>query len=178
MAIIQCPKCLHAIQYHGIPDGTEFVAVTVHDWKIILASSFDPSHKKMHEDTGHPYLYRSDTIETDFPGVLHKGWKCPECNSILFFGAGGHLVAAYEKDEAPDVSTTDNNEPATAYMVFDDYTWDALTEAAIPNRMISKSFKETGKAYVLSDQSVCTYAADNGDIFTYRSIELTRELPK
>ena len=131
----------------------------------------------MHEDTGHPYLYRSDTIETDFPEFLHKGWKCPECNSILFFGTGGRLVAAYEKDEAPDVAVPDSNDLTTAYIVFDDYAWDALTEAAIPNRMISKLFKGTGKAYVLSDQSVCTYVADNGGNFTYRSIELTKGVP-
>ena len=54
MAIIQCPKCLHGIHYHGIPNGTEFVAVAVHDWEIILASSFDPRYKKLHENTGYP----------------------------------------------------------------------------------------------------------------------------
>lgn len=72
MASIQCTNCKLGIHYHGEPEGIEFILIERKDWDKIISSNFDPKNKKINAQTGYPNLYRTDTIEEDFPNAVKK----------------------------------------------------------------------------------------------------------
>lgn len=142
MASVQCPKCRNSIRYHGEPMGIEFVMISSENWERIIVSEFNPKIKEYIDDTSYPKLYRTDTIEDDFPGMIIKYWKCNECGTIMFFDGQNRVREIYSEVVNYEGILEDGKE----YMVFDDYTWDKITEAALP--VMSLREKCIGNKYI------------------------------
>lgn len=151
MASIQCSKCNTGIHYHGESNGIQYYFIKKNDWKKICTSYFD-KYNKIFSEGNLPKLFRSDTIEEDFSNNIIKAWKCPNCGLMMFFGKNGEIKKEFE----PDINNNNNifpNKPDSykEYVVFDDYTWDKLTESAIPDNEIAKHYKPTHIAKITTD---------------------------
>lgn len=85
MASIKCGKCNAAIRYHGEPCGIEYIMISKENWRMMASKVFDSNNKEFCGDGQTPKLYRTDTIEVDFPKMLARYWKCPICGSLHFF---------------------------------------------------------------------------------------------
>ena len=92
-------------------------------------------------------LYQTDTIELDFESSIHKAWKWPKCKSLMFFDRNGKVVEAYKT--APHRELVDTEE-GCRYVVFDDYSWDIITESASPDWMINKKFTPASFSQLIS----------------------------
>ena len=128
MASIQCGKCKNGIHYHGEAKGIVYYIISKHDWDIITSSKFDPSNKEFLEGTNIPKLFLAETIESDFPNSIKKIWRCPECGSLLIFDVDGNLIEMFE--ESTGISPV-NKDMKFGYLVFDDYTWESLTDSKL-----------------------------------------------
>ena len=171
MASIQCTKCKTGIRYHGEPEGVEYVFVRVKDWDKITSTSFDPLNKQYANESTIPKLFQSDTIESDFEELIIKAWKCPVCGSIVFFDRHGRVIGTYEERHGEN---TDEFDPDDTYVVFDDYSWNALTDLAIPNAKITKQFSPS--IYAELNESRITFFMSNGDVKKiYKRVEAPSE---
>ena len=92
MASVLCNQCKSGIHYHGEPSGIKYIFIKDIDWKLIVSTSFDPNYKEYSEPSGSPKLYQTDTIEIDFSKEIHSAWKCPHCDSIMFFDSYGNVT--------------------------------------------------------------------------------------
>ena len=165
MASILCSSCKCGIHYHGIPNGTEYIWIRDEDWKRITSAVFDPTNKVYADDGWQPELYRTDTIEEDFPNAIKRFWKCPECGTLLFFGNKGKMLAAYKP-----VITDENQEKCSVSGVcFSDHHWDDITEAGIPDNRIPDNVHEVNRIEV-SDDTVLIRNVDGSEIRMYRRI--------
>ena len=138
MASVQCPKCRNSIRYHGEPMGIEFVMISSENWERIITSKFNPKEKEYVDSTKYPKLLRTDTIEDDFPGMVIKYWKCNECGSIMFFDGQNRVREIYSEGGNYEGVLEGGKE----YMVFDDYTWDKITEAALPVSSLAGKYND------------------------------------
>ncbi len=161
MASIQCVKCKRGIHYHGEPDGIEYVFIKVRDWDRITATRFDAKNKQYVNGSSYPKLYQTDTIESDFEDLIVKAWRCPECGTFLFCDEHGRVERAYEEDGSEG---SEKKRVGKDYVVFDDYSWDLLTDSAvanwkIPKRLISStyaSFSDSGLTLIRAGGEVIT----------------------
>ncbi len=164
MASIQCIKCKAGIHYHGEPEGIEYIFIKKKDWNKIISTRFDSRNKQYINGSSSPALYQTDTIESDFKESIMKAWKCPKCGAFIFFDEHKYVKRIYEEDnrikyaERPDICE---------YVVFDDYSWDTITESAIPNRKISKLFNPLIYAN-LTDSKLILIWKDSGVTKTYK----------
>lgn len=139
MASIQCSKCNTGIHYHGESNGIQYYFIKKNDWKKICTSYFD-KYNKIFSEGNLPKLFRSDTIEEDFSNNIIKAWKCPHCKLFMFFNRNDEITNEFEPikiDNTNIISASTDSQ--TDYIVFDDFTWDKLTERAIPNNEISSN---------------------------------------
>ena len=136
MASIQCIKCKAGIHYHGEPAGIEYVFIRLEDWDRIITTRFDSMNRQFINGSTFPKLYRTDTIESDFAGFIVKAWKCPECGTFIIFNEHGRAVGAYEEDD----KECEKKKISFDHVVFDDYSWNALTDSAVANWKIPKQF--------------------------------------
>lgn len=166
MASIQCDKCRFGIHYHGDPEGIEFVFIKNDDWTIISSSKFDPKNKQFRTGQTSPMLYQTDTIELDFEDSIRKAWKCPKCGTIMFFDSQGKITASYEEAFELESLKIDSK---YNFVVFDDYSWDVLTESMMPNWKISEQFTPSGMARLTSRELIL--AESGGRIKTYKRLE-------
>lgn len=148
MASLQCGNCKYGIHYHDEPSGIEYVMIAFSDWAEITAAKFDPE-KKILDKTGYPKLYRTDTIEEDFPGAVKKFWKCPKCGTLFFFDENGKVITSYipDTDSMPDIVERD-----WMGICFDDYQWGKLTEAALYDEQLPEKVKNFYKIYISEDE--------------------------
>lgn len=153
MASIQCIKCKSGIHYHGEPEGIEYVFIRAKDWDNIISSRFDPNHKLYLGAGSSPMLFQTDTIEADFEDLIGKAWKCPKCGTIMTFDKNGRVIQAFEIDDSKKRGKSDTS---SDYVVFDDYSWNILTESAISNSSIPKQFKPTFCAKLTESNLVIT----------------------
>lgn len=167
MASIQCSKCKMGIHYHGEPDGIEYVFITIRDWTRITASRFNRENKEYFEGSSIPKLFQTDTIEEDFPAAVHKIWKCPHCGSLMIFDGHGKVTEAFENVfTMPDKGRTVTAE----YVIFDDYSWNQLTELALPDWKIGTQVSPTLLAG-RTDSQIYIYDEDSNLLRVYRKIE-------
>ncbi len=132
MASIQCSICGNRIQYHSEPSGVEYIYFRKGIWTDICSRCFDRDDKQMDETGKYPKLYRSGTIEEDFRGDYYKFWKCPKCNSLYKFTEDGSVEQVYvTSDKAVAGELVEEG------IVFDDYTWDRITEENIPDEKLT-----------------------------------------
>ena len=90
---------------------------------------FDPNRVHLDEAKRYPKLFRSDTIEDDFPGSIKKVWKCPKCGCIHAFDKKGKRIKSYHQSDAADLG-----ELLYEGLVFNDYTWEKITDKSLPNK--------------------------------------------
>ena len=128
MATLKCKVCGTGIHYNSEPSGIEYIFIKKEDWMLICDSRFSAEKKEMDEQGVYPKLYRTDTMEEDFSDMIVKCWRCPECDTVYVFDDKGNVTDVYQKDEAA-VEEIILNEG----VLFDDYTWDRITELAVPN---------------------------------------------
>lgn len=164
MASILCSKCHQGIHYHGEPNGIQYVMICKTDWDKIVSSDFDSRQKIIDQTSGYPKLYRTDTIEEDFPESVKKFWKCPHCATLHFFDTDGRVVSVYE----PAVLTKEKwGSGHIEGWFFDDYKWDELTEKMLPDSKLSSKTGELNELIVSSD-AVVMRNADTDMVNTYK----------
>ncbi len=161
MATLKCKIFEYGIHYNSEPSGVEYIFIKNKDWKLICDSKFDSNKIETDEQGLYPKLYRTDTIEDDFPNMIMKIWKCPECGSVYLFDKNGDVIKTFKKaDQRAD------GEIICEGIAFDDYTWDKMTELSIPNEKIKeiptlfvRVFEKMIEVYKKSDYSdyVCSY---------------------
>lgn len=148
MASTKCTKCGCGIHYHGEPCDIEYTFILESDWDRIISARFNASSKVYLNGSTSPLLFRSDTIEDDFSGAIFKFWKCPICGSLIFFNNEGQAIKTYVPMDQPA-------SPVASYdiigVIYDDYSWDALTEAAIPNTEIPQMYPPSKKIQLTKD---------------------------
>ena len=110
---------------------------------MITSSRFEPDNKQYYPGSKSPRLFAADSIEPDFPEMIVKAWKCPECGSLMFFGENGSVSATFEEDTNASIADPSMGD---RYVIFDDYAWDALTESALPDWKISEHFRPVSYA--------------------------------
>ena len=164
MASVKCSKCGYGIHYHGEPNGTEYIFILKADWEAITSSCFDPKDKVLDSNKDYPKLFQSDTIEEDFPGAVHKYWKCPKCGSLFFFDAEGNVTRMFAPtDQEDSVSISDDIENG---VIYDDYSWDALTEASIADNAITE--KHLPNATMQLSDKLCVIVDQSGNKTFFR----------
>ena len=128
MASIKCIQCDYGIRYTE-PSGIEYIIITADDWNTICESVFGPNRVQLDETGRYPKLFKSDTIEDDFPGSIKKVWKCPKCGCIHVFDKEGKRIESYHQS-----NTDDLGELIYEGIIFSDYLWEKITDRALPNR--------------------------------------------
>ncbi len=166
MASLQCKNCKYGIHYHDEPSGIEYVMIEFPDWIKITSAKFDLENKVIDIKTGYPKLYRTDTIAEDFPNAVRKFWKCPKCGALIFFDEKGKVKAEYIPN-GDDTQVTSGIE--WTGIAFDDYHWDELTEAALPDKQLIVGISGFYEIYISEDELVLKHGT--GDKLTrYRRI--------
>lgn len=167
MASILCSKCSQGIHYHGEPNGIQYAMITKADWDKIKSSKFDPSHKIIDPMNRYPKLFRTDTIEDDFPETVKKFWKCPFCGTLHFFDSEGLVLSAYEPGAFENENGDFNNIEG---WYFDDYKWDKLTEEAIPDFLLQERWGSLDEI-IISDKNVSMRHANDDHVATYKVLK-------
>lgn len=133
MASLQCSKCGEGIHYHSLPQDIEYIYFSKMVWESICSTRFDKNNKVMDESGVYPKLYRSSTIENDYPEQFVKIWKCPTCGTLHVFSAEGSVKNVFIKDNS--TNTYDYIEEG---VMFGDYLWSDITDQDISNdRLLS-----------------------------------------
>ena len=158
MASLQCTNCNNSIRYHGEPRGIEFTMISMENWERIISSVFNPEMKEYLDGTRCPKLYRTDTLENDFPEAIIKYWKCDKCGAIMFFNEQNEIDEIYIEH----VSIEENVSGGKEYIVFDDYKWDEITESALP--VTTLQGKVLGNKCILLDKKYILIKDDKGNI--------------
>ena len=141
-------------------------AVVKKDWNMIGSSRFDPRKKQYADGSPSPKLFQADTIESDFEDIIVKAWKCPECGTFMFFDRQGRVISEYKEDDSKDSKGAD---VICNYVVFDDYSWSALTDSAVPDWKLTKHFKP--KVYAkLSDSKLTLIDTDGYFLKNYKRV--------
>ena len=128
----------------------------------ITSSCFDSKTKVFDTNHDYPKLFRSDTIEEDFPANVHKFWKCPKCGSLLFFEDEGNVSIFVPLEQANSGSSADNIETG---VIYDDYSWDALTEASIADKDITEKFPPSLSMQLSNNQCMIVDQCGNKTFF-------------
>ena len=157
MASLQCSVCKNAIRFHGEPVGVEFVMILKEDWKKIVTSEFRPEAKTYISGTRYPKLFRTDTIEEDFPGMVKKFWKCQECGSLFFFDELKNVSESYVMSRE---EVCEDFQLQQEYIVFDDYLWDEIMESGLPVSKIEEKFKIFARAKMTKNYIIFKYDKD------------------
>lgn len=166
MASVKCSNCGFGIHYHGEPNGTEYVYISSIDWTEITSSCFNSRKKFLDANTGYPKLFRSDTIEEDFPAAIKKFWKCPKCDSLLFSDDEGNIINSFAPTEHGESAPTSNN--LESGVIYDDYLWDDLTEASIADNHIAEEYPPT--AFMQLSDTLCKITNPSGNTTCFRKI--------
>ena len=133
MASLQCSKCGEGIHYHSLPQDIEYIYFSKIVWESICSTRFDKNNKVMDESGVYPKLYRSSTIENDYPKQFVKIWKCPTCGTLHFFSAEGSVKNVFIKE-----NSTDTYDYIEEGVMFGDYLWSDVTDQDISNvRLLS-----------------------------------------
>ena len=150
MASILCSECNEKIHYHGVAEGIEYTLIDIKKWKNICNSKFDKNKKEYIQDGKYPKLYRSDTIENDFPDDILKFWKCPNCGCAMFFSSDKSVSKVFVKTDSVLMGSIQFEG-----LIFDDFLWQSFSENPIPNNGLgeispSAYIRGDGHSYVIS----------------------------
>lgn len=165
MASVKCSKCGFGIHYHGEPNGTEYIFISKADWEEITSSRFKSGEKVFDGERDYPKLFRSDTIEEDFPTAVRKFWKCPKCGAILFFDDKGNVINIFVPAEQDDSVSSDDIETG---IIYDDYSWDTLTEASIADKSITEKYPPNASMQL--SNNLCEIADQDGNKTFFRKL--------
>ena len=83
----------------------------------------------------------------------------------MFFDIHGNVIATYEESLDKKCLT---EEPDYNYVVFDDYSWDVLTESMIPNWKICQKFTPSMKARITNSELIVADA--DGKVKEYKCL--------
>lgn len=145
MSSLKCGICGKGLHLHGEPNGIEYIFFAAESWQQLLAQN--------------PV---SDLVELDFPGTFRKLWKCPDCRSLMFFGADeATVVSTYRLTAEP----VDDDGEAHIFFAYSDRTWDELTERGLDMQTTATLIPPL-RASVTGDY-LAIYQ-DNKKIATYR----------
>lgn len=161
MAGLKCEHCGHGIRYHGEPNGIELIMFSEAAWKSVVESTYDPLHEKIHDEypVPCPYLYTTDTIYDDFRGFYCKIWKCPQCGTLHVFD--NNDITRVIKVFIPCVDEVkDDRNAGDRFVIYDDMTWEQITELSIPNTEIERYYPPTFYALVAGN-GLSLYADKN-----------------
>lgn len=117
MSSLKCGICGEGLHHHGEPNGIEYIFFPAESWQQLLAEN--------------PV---SDLVELDFPGTFRKLWRCPDCQSLMVFGADEATVVSTYKLTAEPI---DDDGDARLFFAYSDITWDELTERGLDMQTIS-----------------------------------------
>lgn len=131
MASIKCRQCGFGIHYNSEPNGIEYIFIKKEEWECICHSKFRADMREMDETGQYPKLFRSDTIESDFPDAIQKVWVCPKCRCIHRFDLKGVVAETYQIQKLETKSDV-----VCEGVVFDDNRWETITESMIPNEQL------------------------------------------
>lgn len=131
MASIKCRQCGFGIHYNSVPNGIEYIFIKKDKWECIFHSKFRTDICEMDETGQYPKLFRSDTIESDFPDAIEKVWVCPKCKCIHRFDLKGVVTETYKIRKMEMKSDV-----VCEGIVFDDYRWETITESMIPDERL------------------------------------------
>lgn len=166
MASIQCSSCKHGIHYHGEPNGICYIIIETNDWKEIISSAFDAKSKIFDAQGQYPKLFRSDSIEEDFPDAVKKCWKCPKCGTLMLFDIYGKITGSYAQDNNLSLCEAIPNFDG---VIFDDYQWDKITESSIPNGRIPDYFTPTAHIQMYINGEI-TVTGENSILGHYHQV--------
>jgi hypothetical protein len=121
MSSLKCSFCGEGINYHGIPNGIEYVFFSASDWQSIEEENI-----------------KSDVLELEKYEKIVKAWKCPECGTFAFFNNRVKVNGVYTPKN--EISTDELKKPIEFGVFFEDYIWDEITETDIPASEILKTF--------------------------------------
>lgn len=167
MASIKCSKCGSAIRHHGEPCGIEFAMIPKGVWEQMQSAKFVANDKKYDECGQYPKLYRTDTIENDFPDLIVKCWKCPKCNTIHLFEKDGKVKQLFIPGENVEIEKT---EFFSEGVIFDDYQWDKLTEMAVPLEKLKEIIIEPMR-YLFEKNFLVISAREKEEYFQEKAID-------
>ncbi len=131
MASLKCSKCGEGIHYHSLPQDIEYIYFSNVAWEEICSIRFDKNNKVMDESGIYPKLFRSSTIENDYPGYFLKIWKCPTCGTLHVFSDNGNVKKIFVSDDSENI-----DDYAEVGIVFGDYLWADVTDRDISNEQL------------------------------------------
>jgi len=163
MASLKCNHCGFGIRYHDIPNGTQHYFYTKDAWEQIKAS--------------HMPIVCYDSDELGSVGHMHYVWKCERCGALAFFGEND---VAVERVFVP-ISDPSLSQDFTGlkFVVFDDYTMEAVFEAEITSEQLFETLGENCCRYALmSEKYLAIYGGedDRHAIALYEREELHNNL--
>ncbi len=111
MASLKCSKCGYGIHYHDEPNGTELHLFEKNEWLRLIKDTLPLSLYRLEGTKEHYYI-----------------WKCFECGSLHLFvkNSGVQIYGVYET--VNDMPNTVEISRLTNGILFDDVTWDYITE--------------------------------------------------
>ena len=153
MASLKCSNCGYGIHYHGISNGTEYILFDLNFWNWIITQKFD-KNKKTYDKSGYPFLYRSDSIQTEFVDKVYHFWKCKKCGTLAFFKPECNMVdSVYTPDES--YKPNYNSKKIGRFICFDDHLWDEITEKALPVNEIMVKYVPAMYVLFFEDGILC-----------------------
>ena len=165
MASVKCKNCGIGIHHHGLPNGIEYIMIENESWEKIITNKFNPNNKVLNPQTGYPKMFRTDTIEDDYPSAIKKYWKCPGCGAIIFFDEKGFVRNVYRQSKGDKQREM---KAATGY-IFDDYLWEELTEDGFENYLLPEKVSAINEIFVSDTVVLIKYSA-SGIVTKYECI--------
>lgn len=122
MASLECGICGNGIHYHDEADGTQILFIKSSEWERLLKTDMFISRYLL--DGTNDYFY---------------AWKCKACGSLMTLDPSTwQVINNYSLSE----DTMDEKTDLDQYVVFDDITWDKITEERIQGKDLIIKFPE------------------------------------
>ena len=111
MASLECGICGNGIHYHDEADGTQILFIKLAEWNRLIKTDMFISRYLL--DGTEDYCF---------------AWKCKACGSLIMLDpVTWQVTNKYKPSETAMKDSTDSEQ----YIVFDDTTWDKITEERI-----------------------------------------------
>ena len=122
MTSLECGICGNGIHYHDEADGTQMLFIKSSEWERLLKTDMFISRYLL--DGTNDYFY---------------AWKCKACGSLMTLDPlTWQVINNYSLSE----DTLDEKTDLDQYVVFDDITWDKITEERIQGKNLIIKFPE------------------------------------
>ena len=120
MASLECGICGNGIHYHDEADGTQILFIKTSEWERLIKTDMFISRYLL--DGTEDYFY---------------AWKCKNCGSLITLDpVTWQVINTYSLAEENVDEKTDHDQ----YIMFDDITWDKITEERIQGKDLIAKF--------------------------------------